>query len=258
MMAWINDDIRNAVLCEELNDDQVVQAVSLAAAGNMTFTNVVDVAGVIQNQTDFMSEFDLPHSSLIAVKQVHGVKIADVIGVTRKISANREIILDTADAMVTRTPGVTLSVCTADCLPVFIYDPVTPAIGLAHAGWRGTLADIVELTLNRMKFLYGTLPANCRVAIGPSVHPECFEVEIGVAKEFGAKFPDSVSINAKGASSVDLQLYNSLLLQRAGVRAENIFDSCMCTACQPEKFFSHRYNKTPNRMLNIISLKKPQ
>ena len=145
------------------------------------------------------------------------------------------------DALVTNTPGVTLLVFTADCTPLLFHDPVTGAVGAAHAGWRGTAADIAGKTLEAMARAYGTRPENVRAAIGPNIGQCHFETDGDVPEALKNTFGRSVAdyIRPRGEKyDVDLKAVNALALRRRGVT--HVEQSESCTACAPNRFWSHR------------------
>ena len=146
-----------------------------------------------------------------------------------------------SDGLVTNDPGVALVVFTADCTPVLLWDPVTGAVGAAHAGWRGTAADIAGKTARAMVRHFGCEPKNIRAAIGPNIGPCCFET--------GPEVPHAMlSAYGKGAEKairkeadkyyVNLKELNALSLRNAGVEAVEI--STECTMCHPDRYWCHR------------------
>ena len=156
--------------------------------------------------------------------------------------------------MITRERGLILAIFTADCLPIFIYDPQTPAIGIVHAGWRGTIAGITKLTLAKMVQEFKTDPENCLVAIGPSICATCFKVAPDVADQFRAENPQIVMPTETGYQ-VDLGAFNAHLFQTGGVKPEHVFRTDLCTSCRRTEFFSYRAEGgTSGRMMGIISL----
>lgn len=145
------------------------------------------------------------------------------------------------DALVTNTPGVSLMVFTADCTPLLFHDPVTGAVGAAHAGWRGTAADIAGKTVLAMVEHYGCDPKNIRCAIGPNIGACHFETDADVPDAMIAALGDDARpfITQKGEKYyVNLREINALFLRRAGV--EQIEISTACTACDPRRYWSHR------------------
>ena len=149
--------------------------------------------------------------------------------------------LDPCDALITNTPGTALVIFTADCTPVLLYDPVTGAVGAAHAGWRGTAANIVGKTFSAMVEHFGCLPQNIRAAIGPNIGACCFETDRDVPDAIFALLgaESAPYISQKGDKFfIDLKGVNACLLRKAGVSSVDISDHC--TACNPDLYWSHR------------------
>jgi YfiH family protein len=149
--------------------------------------------------------------------------------------------LPECDALVTNEPGAALVIFTADCTPILLHDPVTGAVGAAHAGWRGTAAAIAARTVEAMCREFGSRPSDIRAAIGPNIGPCCFETDEDVPDTMVAAFGDAVLpfIRRQGSKYyVNLKEINALILRRAGV--EHIDISTDCTACQSHRFWSHR------------------
>lgn len=145
------------------------------------------------------------------------------------------------DALVTNTPGVALTVFTADCTPILLHDPVTGAVGAAHAGWRGTALGIVKKTADAMVSSFGCNSRNICAAIGPNIGLCCFETDGDVPQAMLEHLGSDAEpfIHAHGSKfHVDLKGLNALWLRRSGI--ENIEISTDCTACQPNRFWSHR------------------
>ena len=145
------------------------------------------------------------------------------------------------DGLVTDTPGLVLTVFTADCTPILLHDPVTGAVGACHAGWRGTVADIAGNTVRAMVREYGCEPRNLRAAIGPNIGFCCFETDADVPEAVRALLGADAEPFIRTVGSkyrVDVKGINAFLLRRAGV--ETIDVSTECTACNPDRFWSHR------------------
>lgn len=145
------------------------------------------------------------------------------------------------DGLVTDTPGLVLTVFTADCTPILFHDSVTGAVGACHAGWRGTVADIAGKTVSAMVREYGCRPENIHAAIGPNIGFCCFETDADVPDAVKALLGEDAEhlIRIVGKKyRVDLKGVNEWLLRRAGVKQIDV--SSDCTACQPDRFWSHR------------------
>lgn len=148
------------------------------------------------------------------------------------------------DALITNEPGVVLYVSTADCTPILLHDPVTGAVGAAHAGWRGTAADIGGKTVRKMVEAFGCDPKNIRAAIGPNISGCCFETDADVPEAMIEALGEEAKAHIRQVGEkyyVNLKEINACFLRRAGV--EHIEISADCTACLPDKYWSHRVTR---------------
>ena len=148
------------------------------------------------------------------------------------------------DGLVTNTPGMALAVFSADCTPILYHDPVTGAVGAAHAGWRGTAAGIAAKVVDAMVSAFGCNPSDIRAAIGPNIGSCCFETHADVPEAMIAALGDEAGpyIFPQGEKfRVDLKGINAHFLRRAGV--ENIEIATQCTVCESHRFWSHRVTK---------------
>lgn len=160
------------------------------------------------------------------------------------------------DACITESPGVTLSITTADCVPLLFYDPARPAVGLAHAGWRGTVAGIAGKTVNAMRQRFGSKPEELQVAVGPAIGPERFLVHQDVAQPFRERFPGMDLLRAAGERwSVDLWEANRHILLEHGVLETHLKVCRLCTSTREDLFFSYRRDQgETGRLATAISL----
>lgn len=187
------------------------------------------------------------------------------------------------DGLITKTPGLLLAVLTADCLPVIVVDPKHRAVGVFHAGWRGTVKRIVEKGVGEMRKHFGSNPAQLWAAIGPGIRNCCYQVGPEVKDTFQAQFAYGselfretkerneiherypllfLTARAPGHSDLpkkiflDLAEANRRQLLDAGVLGRNISDLGMCTSCKPELFFSHRAEKgKTGRMMAVVGIR---
>ena len=148
------------------------------------------------------------------------------------------------DGLITNTPGVALVVFTADCTPILLHDPVTGAVGAVHAGWRGTAMDIAGKAVKAMEATFGCDSANIRAAIGPNIGSCCFETDEEVPRAMVETFGSAVEpfIRPTGRKYyVNLKEINRHALFRAGVHHVDMSNDC--TACSPQRFWSHRITR---------------
>ncbi len=210
-----------------------------------------ETAAVAANRGRFARATGLPPATWASVRQVHGVGVARV---------EAPGAYGTADALISSAPGVCLTIAVADCCAVYLVDPVRRAVGLCHAGWRGTADGAAGATVAAMAAAYGTLPADLLAAISPSVGPCCYEVDAPVMRALQAGAPWSDEVLAldparPGHARLDLWRANALRLRDAGVRAEGVSVAAICTACRPDVLFSHRRDRgRTGRMVAALAL----
>lgn len=215
---------------------------------------------VLENRRRFLQALGLDLADLVAAQQVHGTRVAVVTARDRgRGGRDSATEIPSTDALITAERGIALSAYFADCVPLFFLDPQGPAISLAHAGWKGTVAAIGQKTLARMGEEFGTEPSRCLVAIGPSIGPCCYEVDGPVLEALAAAFPywrELVTLKGGGKGQLDLWETNRRQLMEMGVKEENIYISRLCTACNERLFFSYRaHNKRTGSLAAVMSLK---
>lgn len=217
------------------------------AAMNLGFGRGDPDENVAENYRLFCRAAGFDSESLVTGNQDHHVNIRRIGRAQRGIGVWREKDMESIDGLCTNESGVTLVIYCADCVPLYFVDEKHRAIGLAHAGWRGTAAGMAKVMVERMEQEFGTRPEDLSVAIGPSICRDCFEVDEPVAAEF-LKLPQSehfVALPEEGASPegkyhVDLWECNRRFLLAAGVPAERITVGNVCTMCESTLLFSHR------------------
>jgi YfiH family protein len=149
--------------------------------------------------------------------------------------------------MVTDIPDTCLAVLIADCVPMVFFDPLKRVVGVAHAGWRGTLQLIASKTIRTMEKAYGSSPQDVMVGMGPSIGPCCYrvgpEVIVGVEDVFPDQKGHLLHQSEDGGRYLDLWEANLRQLVTAGVERENIEMARQCTCHNPDLFFSYRFQK---------------
>jgi YfiH family protein len=181
--------------------------------------------------------------------QILGIRRGDIATAYQVHSANVAVVgpedqgrvaLQT-DALVTNSPGVFLLLRFADCVPIAFYDPVQRAIGLAHAGWKGTLGKAAQKTVEAMTETYDSRPADLFACIGPSIGPCCYQVGGNVVRLVNEVFPQQPHLlHQQGDGSRHFDLWEANRLQLASLGVRQIEVSGLCTACHNDEFFSHR------------------
>ena len=196
-------------------------------------------ARVAENRNHVFQTMGRDPASLHDVWLVHGTNIvyADAPRPLEQPSAK-------ADILFTDNPEVSLYMRFGDCVPILLHDPIQKVIGLAHAGWMGTVSGVAKVAVEGMQSHYGSKPENIVAGIGPSIGMDHYEVGADVISKFQEKHShdaDKVLQTRNGSTFLDLWMANSIQLQNAGV--EQIQVSGLCTACHLDDWFSHRAEK---------------
>lgn len=229
---------------------------------NLSFTRGDEPEYVLENYRRITNALKVDYDSLVLSHQTHTTNIRVVTKADRGKGLTQERDFEEIDGLITNEPEVTLVTFYADCVPLFLVDPVHKAIGLSHAGWRGTVNQIGNKTLALMHQNYGTMPEDVIAAIGPSICVDCYEVSKEVVNEFQEKLGEEITKACsyqkdKDKYQLDLWKANQFILQKAGVKEENISISNICTCCNPTLLFSHRASKgLRGNLAAFLSLKK--
>lgn len=197
---------------------------------------------VLKNYHILADALQIPFDKITMTQQVHEDKVMVVTSALAGTGLTKPMDWR-ADAIVTNIPNVPLIGFSADCVVTLLYDPVSQAIGVCHAGWRGTAAGILGKAVHTMAVSFGTKAQHVRAVIGPSIHACCFETDADVPQAMQHTFGAAAQqyVTPQGAKYfVDLQGLNALSLLQEGVLLENITDSDICTKCNAEQFWSHR------------------
>ena len=261
---------------------------------NLGFTKDDSKATVERNRTAFLRELGVekcesakpsgkasrrPESQLwplVTLRQVHSDLIHFV-----DYPAETQLV---GDGLITATPGLLLGIQTADCLPVILVDPQRRAVGVFHAGWRGTVKRIVEKGVGEMSRRFGSLPRDLTAAIGPGIHGCCYEVGEEVREKFESQFTYATKLfreveesdpvrekypmlfltaRAPGRSVLPKKIFLDLVeanrqqLLAVGVPSESIEASPLCTNCRTDLLFSYRAEKgRTGRMMGVAGIRR--
>jgi polyphenol oxidase len=246
---------------------------------NLGFTQHDSRAAVERNRAAFLKKLGAQTMAelwpLVTLRQVHSDLIHHVTGVPEHPLVG--------DGLITNAPCILLAIQTADCLPVILVDKKTRAVGVFHAGWRGTVKRIVEKGMGEMRRHFGTLPRDIVAAIGPGVHSCCYNVGEEVRTKFESQFAYArelfhetkerneihekypllfLTARAPGHSELPYKIWLDLVeanrrqLLDAGVPARNISASGLCTACRTDLLFSHRAEQgKTGRLMGMVAVK---
>lgn len=217
---------------------------------------------VFENYRRVGEIFGVDSSRFVTTDQTHTTNIR----VVTKEDAGKGVTIPRdytdVDGLVTREKGLILSCFTADCVPLYFVDPVKQVIGVAHSGWRGTVAGMGNCMVKRMQEEFGCEAKDIQTAIGPSICQSCYEISEEVALQFQEGFWSEANVKefgreaceaglhttgelltagkAEGKYQLDLWLANYVVLRSAGILQENICMTDVCTNCNPDYLFSHR------------------
>ena len=214
------------------------------ASMNLNFGRGDSDENVEQNFHRFCSAAGFDYSTLVASAQDHHTFVRRVGTENYGTGIWKPKDIKSVDGLITNEKNVTLVTSYADCVPLFFLDPQKRAIGLAHAGWRGTAAKMGAKMVNAMVREFGSSPKDILAAIGPSIGPCCFEVDAPVYEEFAALsgiYPEEFVVHKGGGKyMIDLWEANRRIIMETGVPAENIEVARLCTECNAQWLWSHR------------------
>lgn len=211
---------------------------------NLAFHRGDPDENVMENYRRFCSAAGFDFSTLVSSSQDHHTFIRRVGQENRGIGFWKPKDMLSVDGLITNEPGVTLVTHYADCVPIFLLDPIKKAIGLVHAGWRGTAAKIGSAAIAAMTREFGCSPKNMIAGVGPSIGPCCFEVDAPVRDVFMAltELNPSEFIRGDGGGKYHIDLWeaNRRILVKAGIPESAVSISGICTKCNSDWLFSHR------------------
>lgn len=211
---------------------------------NFAFSRGDKSENVIENYKIFSKAAGFDYNTLVTSSQDHNTFVRPVTSNEYGIGIWKEKDILSVDALITNEPNVTLVTHYADCTPLFFVDVKQKAIGLAHAGWRGTVGRIGEKVIKKMTELYSTNPSDVIVCIGPAISACCYEVDRDCADNFYALTDLDVSafVFPKNGKKymLDLLEANKQIVINSGVLEENIVKSDLCTKCNSDLLWSHR------------------
>ena len=212
---------------------------------NLSFTRGDEEEAVKENYRRIAQAIGFRTEDIVTSDQTHTANVRKVTEADRGKGITVPRDYQDVDGMVTNVPGLILATFYADCVPLYFADPVKRVIGLSHSGWRGTVAKIGKVTVEKMKEEYGCHPEDILAAIGPSICQDCYEVSEDVIEEFKTAFAEEYQERLyyekkNGKYQLNLWEANRLIFLEAGIPEANISMPGICTCCNPEFLFSHR------------------
>ena len=217
-------------IAELESDPGFVHGFSTVALGSVGLTHAPDPAPVLTSRRAFARALGIDSEPVTTVGAVHGSKVA-------RVDEPQEVVQG-VDGLVTDRRGVTLFATFADCYPIVLWDPKTRSAGLAHAGWRGTVAGVAKAAVKAMHDEYGSSPEDVQAGIGPGICGRCYEVGGEVAEQFDQRF---VTQGAGDKFLLDLAAANKAQLEEAGVANVHVLG-----LCTKETDFLPSHRRTPD------------
>jgi YfiH family protein len=245
---------------------------------NLGLTKDDSESAVERNRSAFLHELGVGNQRwpLVTLRQVH----SDIIRCVDSPPETQSV----GDGLITASPGLLLAIQTADCLPIILADPKHSAVGVFHAGWRGTLKRIVEKGVGQMRLHFGSRPRDLKAVIGPGIHGCCYTVGPEVRDKFESQFTYAEKIfrvveesdpvrekypmlfltaRAPGHSELPKKIFLDLVeanrkqLLAVGVPAKSIEASPLCTNCRTDLLFSYRAEKgKTGRMMGVVGIRR--
>lgn len=209
-----------------------------------------DPRAVFENFRQACRVVDIAPDQTVSCHLIHS---ADILTVKKN---NRRQVMGKADGLITDVPGIYLAMRFGDCTPLIFFDPIRGAVGLTHAGWRGTMQNAAGATVREMANQFGCRPENIMAVIGPAIGPCCYEVgpDVMAAAAQAFKQPDSFFVRRNGnpdRAYFDMWSANRQQLAASGV--QQIIQSQLCTACRTDLFFSHRAERGRTGRFGVIA-----
>ncbi|MBO9305956.1 peptidoglycan editing factor PgeF [Thermomicrobium sp.] len=217
---------------------------SLPAFGSVSGNATISI--VLANRRAWWERLGVPLEHTVFARQVHGTRVTVVTASERGRGALEPGTgIPESDALVTTERNLPLAMICADCVPVLLYAPDVPAIGVVHAGWRGTVAGITRQAVHILCTLCSARPERLWAFLGPSIGPCCYEVGEEVITAWLATEPSNghqAVLSRNGRAIFDLWRANELLLVEGGVDPAHIERAGICTRCHAGEWFSYRAN----------------
>lgn len=217
---------------------------------NLSFSQGDDERRVLKNHGIMAKTMGVELADMVYSHQTH---TTNVLRVTREHAGMGFTVtrnFHDVDGFVTDVPGLMLVTAYADCVPLYFADTRLHVIGLSHSGWRGTVNNMAQATVDKMSYEFGSRPCDIAAFIGPSICASCYEVGDDVARNFRDRYgaESEKILTKKEAASEDkyylnLHAANRINMLNAGIPPQNIHVTDICTCCNPELLFSHRASK---------------
>ncbi len=207
---------------------------------------------ILSNRKTIQDRF--PNMYFIVANQTHSSNIS-IVSTKKDIGWRTDSeAIKNCDALITNQKDLMLTILTADCVPILLFDTKLKIASAIHAGWRGTKEKIVIKSIKKMKYEFGSNPKDIIAGVAPSIGRCCYEVDWGVAQHFTNYENPFDKIEDK--YMLDLSLINYQQLISSGLSRDNIELSSICTSCRVDNFFSYRKeNGCSGRFMSMIGIR---
>ena len=215
---------------------------------NLSFARGDKEENVRENFQRIAHAVGFSEEKMVFTHQTHTTNVRKVTEEDWGKGFSKERDYSDVDGLITNVPQTVLTTFYADCVPIYLVDPVKKAIGLCHSGWRGTVGRISQVTIARMQEEYDSDPKDILAAVGPSICQNCYEVSGDVIEQFQDSFHEKYwkelfYQKENGKYQLNLWKANEILLEEAGITKEHISVTDICTCCNPQLLYSHRASK---------------
>ncbi|WP_408610880.1 peptidoglycan editing factor PgeF [Jingyaoa shaoxingensis] len=215
---------------------------------NLSFARGDRKENVRENFQRIAHAVGFSEEKMVFTHQTHTTNVRKVTEEDWGKGFSRERDYSDVDGLITNVSQTVLTTFYADCVPIYLVDPVKKAIGLCHSGWRGTVGRISQVTIARMQEEYGSDPKDILAAVGPSICQNCYEVSGDVIEQFQDSFREKYwkelfYQKENGKYQLNLWKANEIILEEAGITKEHISVTDICTCCNPQLLYSHRASK---------------
>lgn len=210
---------------------------------NLGIHSADDLRVVRRNRTHFFKKLSIPENRLVFPEQVHSDRVEFVYEPGK---------VPRCDALVTDVPNLFLTIQTADCFSLFLFDPVAQAVAIVHSGWRGTARNIVGKTITVMVDECGSRPENILAGIGPGIQQSCYQVDDQTASNF-----DHAYLIPDGPGHFKLDVQGNILdqLLESGIERDKTQLDRTCTHCTEDLYYSYRRDGSQSgRMMGVIGI----
>ena len=228
---------------------------------NLSFTKESSYDNVLENYKRVSKALGVDVEDMVLSYQTHTTNVLKVESKHRGSGILKKREYGDVDALITNEKGVCLVTFFADCVPIYLLDTKNKAIGLAHSGWRGTVEMISEKTFAAMQSNYGSRAEDMIACVGPSICADCYEVGLEVGDKFRKVFSEKslesiLKFKDETHYMLDLWEANRIILEDIGIDPSNVHVTDICTYCNHDKLFSHRYaGEQRGNMAAFLALK---